>query len=217
MNKWIPAVPVGAGYALSLGVWSALPESVTPNWHAIMPLPAHDAESMPRIVFALLLPTIALFVWGLLSAGTRISGRFFRDAVTRFDGTYVAMMTASVSLIVVLHALLVSTVVEWPAAVPRLLGALLGVGLIAAGNVMPRVRQNWIAGIRTAATMRDERLWLTTHRLYGMILMAHGVVVVLLAFTATRYAFIATVLSMVTAALLAQIFAKGKHAALRRV
>jgi uncharacterized membrane protein len=80
------------------------------------------------------------------------------------------------------------------------------------GNVMPRLRPNWVAGIRTAATLRDERLWLETHRLYGIVLMAHGIVVICLAFTATSYAFIATVLSLITAAAVAQIVTRRSAA-----
>src|SRR5688500_18923560 len=93
MNKWMPAVPIAAGYALSLSVWNRLPDAVIPNWPAIMPLPAHAAESMPRVAFALMLPTLALFLWVLFAAGARIKGRFFRDAVMRFGDTYSAIVT----------------------------------------------------------------------------------------------------------------------------
>lgn len=205
MRKWIPAVPIAAGYALSFSIWPGLSDFVVPDWRVILPVSTLPSEPMPRAVFAFLFPTIALGLWIVLAAGARIKGRLFAEAIHRFSPTYTTIITCVVSLIVLLNALIVSTVVEWPSIVPHFLGATLGIGLMAVGNVMPRLRPNWIAGIRTAATVSDERLWLKTHRSYGMILVAHGAVVVCLAVAAPRYAFLATVFSLISAAAIAQL------------
>lgn len=205
MRKWMPAVPIAAGYAISFSVWSRLPDSVFPDWGVILPLPVIASEPMPRAAAAFLLPTVALALWIVMAAGAHIEGRLFRDAIRRFARTYTTIVMCVVSLVLVIHALVLSTVAGWSMPVPQLLGGVLGIGLLAAGNVMPRLRPNWIAGIRTAATLRDERLWLKTHRVYGMVLMAHGILVLCLAVAAPRFAFIATVLSLVTAAAVTQL------------
>lgn len=212
MRKWMPAVPIAAGYALSLGVWSYLPDAIVPDWQAILPVPADSAESMPRAVVAFLFPTVALGLWIALAAGARIKGRLFRDAIHRFTPTYTAIAAWTVSLIVLLHALVLSTVVGGPSLVPQVIGGLFGVGLIAVGNVMPRLRPNWIAGLRTAAALKDERVWLKLHRWYGIMLMGHGAIVVCLALAAPRYAFLATVVSLVSAALVAQLLTRRSTA-----
>src|SRR5688500_19034294 len=108
MRKWIPAVPIAAGYALSFSVWPHLSESVVPDWRMILPVPILASEPMPRLAFALLFPTLALALLMAFAAGAHIKGRLFREAVPPFSATYVAIVTCVVSLIVLLHALLVS-------------------------------------------------------------------------------------------------------------
>lgn len=205
MRKWMPAVPIAAGYALSLAVWPHLPESIVPDWRVILPVPAAGAEPMPRGVVAFLFPTIALATWIALAAGARIRKRLFKDAIHRFTPTYAAVATWAVSVIVLLHALVVSTVAGLPVLMPRALGALLGIGLMAVGNVMPRLRPNRVAGLRTRAALSDERVWLKLHRWYGITLMGHGAIVVCLAIAAPRYAVLATMISLISAALAAQL------------
>jgi uncharacterized membrane protein len=67
---------------------------------------------------------------------------------------------------------------------------LLGLGLAALGNVMPRLRPNPIMGLRTRATLNDPVLWARMHRLFGALLLASGVLVMLLALVAVRYALV---------------------------
>ena len=212
MRKWMPAVPIAAGYALSLSVWSRLPDAIVPDWQAILPVSADAAEAMPRALVAFLFPTIALVVWIALAAGARIRGRLFKDAIHRFRPTYTAIAVWVVSLVILLHALIVSTVVGGPPVVPQLIGGLFGIGLMAVGNVMPRLRPNWIAGLRTASALSDERVWLKLHRWYGIMLMGHGAMVVCLALAAPRYAFLATVLSLISAGLVAQLVTRRSAA-----
>jgi uncharacterized membrane protein len=213
MRKWMPAVPIAAAYTLSLMVWPELPDAVIPDWRAVLPWAAGTAEPMPRAAVALLFPTVALVVWGALSVGARIRGRMFEDAIGRFAPTYAAVATWVVSLLFLLHALIISTVVRAPSLAPQVLGGLFGVGLIAVGNVMPRLRPNRVAGLRTAAALSDEREWLKLHRWYGIMLMAHGAIVVGLALAAPRYAFPATAISLVSAALIAQAVTRRSAAA----
>lgn len=212
MRKWMPAVPIAAGYAISFSVWSRLPDTVVPDWRVILPVAGFASEPMPRAAAVFLLPTVALALWIAMAAGARIEGRLLRDAIRRFAPTYTTIVMCVVTLVLVLHALILSTVAGWPMLVPQLLGGVLGLGLLAAGNVMPRLKPNRVAGIRTAATVRDERLWLKTHRLYGIVLMAHGIIVLCLALAAPRFAFMATVLSLATAAVITQLVTRRSAA-----
>src|SRR5215204_439505 len=130
MRKWIPAVPIAAGYALSFSVWSRLPDTVVPDWRVIFPVPGLASEPMPRAAAAFLFPTLALAVWIAMAAGARMEGRLFRDAIRRFAPTYTTIVMCVVTLLVVLHALIMSTVAGWSTLVPQLLGGVLGLGLM---------------------------------------------------------------------------------------
>jgi uncharacterized membrane protein len=59
----------------------------------------------------------------------------------------------------------------------RMLGALVGVFLIATGNDLPRVRPNLAWGVRMRQTLTSDRLWRRVHRLAGFIRVAMGIVV----------------------------------------
>jgi uncharacterized membrane protein len=65
---------------------------------------------------------------------------------------------------------------DWTA---RIVPLLLGVTMIAVGNLLPRVRPNLAIGIRTRRTLSDRACWMRTHRRAGYLIVAAGVVVVL--------------------------------------
>jgi len=65
--------------------------------------------------------------------------------------------------------------------VPRLAPVLLGVGLIAIGNLLPRVRPNVAFGIRTSRTLRDRGSWFRANRRAGYVAVALGFAIVMAA------------------------------------
>src|SRR5206468_7822332 len=65
--------------------------------------------------------------------------------------------------------------------VPRLAPILLGTGLIAIGNLLPRVKPNVAIGIRTSRTLRDRDAWLRVNRRAGYVTVALGFAIVVAA------------------------------------
>jgi uncharacterized membrane protein len=55
---------------------------------------------------------------------------------------------------------------------------LVGLTLIAVGNLLPRTRPNVAVGIRTARTLVDRQLWMLTHRVAGYVAVSVGCVTV---------------------------------------
>jgi uncharacterized membrane protein len=55
------------------------------------------------------------------------------------------------------------------------------------GNVMPRLRPNWIAGLRSKRLLEDPQLWRSTHRTFGAALVGSGIVTVVAAMIVPRY------------------------------
>jgi uncharacterized membrane protein len=53
-----------------------------------------------------------------------------------------------------------------------------GVLLIVTGNLLGKVRQNWLLGVRTPWTLTNETVWDKTHRFTGRLLFVTGVVLV---------------------------------------
>jgi uncharacterized membrane protein len=55
---------------------------------------------------------------------------------------------------------------------------LVGLTLIAVGNLLPRTRPNVALGIRTERTLSNRQLWILTHRVAGYVAVSVGCVTV---------------------------------------
>jgi uncharacterized membrane protein len=62
--------------------------------------------------------------------------------------------------------------------------------MVVVGNVMPRLRPNWVAGVRVTRTLADPDLWRTTHRAFGAALVGSGVLTLVVALGAPRYSLV---------------------------
>ena len=59
--------------------------------------------------------------------------------------------------------------------------AAVGAGQVALGNVLPKIRFNYVVGVRTPWTLADERVWDRTHRVLGPCMMVWGALILLAA------------------------------------
>jgi uncharacterized membrane protein len=205
MRKWMPAVLIAIGYIASASVWPRLPEMVEPGLGALLPFETTSGEPLSREFLAFLVPTTALGTWllflGLTSRRGFVMSRalFGRwaprnvlepEAIDRFRSTFDLVLALVIAFIVVLHVQLLALAVDGPDWIIHVLAFIIGLGLAVTGNVMPRVRPNPIMGVRTRATLNDPVLWARMHRLFGSLLFASGVLVMLLAVVAVRYALV---------------------------
>jgi uncharacterized membrane protein len=145
---------------------------------------------------------VALVTWLVLAALARVRGpakpvpqwllNEERDAtaITRFEPTFHTVMFSVCALFVLMHVAFVGGALSWPASSLQVTTAIFGLGLIAVGNVMPRVKPNWIVGIRTPKTLADAAVWARAHRVLGGLIMATGALVIILSIAAPRYAII---------------------------
>jgi uncharacterized membrane protein YhdT len=218
MRRWATVVPVAAAFAFSAAVFSRLPESADPNFSAVFPLPQSDGDMLPRTFLALLLPVTALVSWVLVNLLSRVSrGRsplpdwWINEntgsaAVKRFEPTFNTILFAVMSLFLLIHLALLGSVLGWPAWSYRVIVVIFGVGLIAAGNVMPRTKPNWMMGLRTKRTLSDPVIWSRTHRMFGALMVLAGVLVIATAMFAVRYALIVAVVTLAVGSVVAYIF-----------
>ena len=217
MRKWATAVPVAAAFAFSAAVFSKLPESSSPNFSAVYPLPASDGDSMPRAFVALMFPVVALLAWLLINFLAKVSSgkkplpdwwineKTGSAAVQRFEPTFNTIIFAMMCLFLLLHLALLGSLLGWPTWSYKLIVAIIGAGLIAAGNVLPRTKPNWIMGLRTKRTLSDPVIWARTHRRFGAMMVVAGLIVMVTAIVAVRYAFVVAIVALALAALVAVI------------
>jgi uncharacterized membrane protein len=156
-----PLVLVAALFALSVAAYLRLPPA-----------------TVDRAFIAFLLPTAAGVVYvlmHLLAAHDHV-----RSGNGAFAQIYDAIVFRLVLFIAALHAtVLVGLLGQGLAArtgpvVPRLAPLLLGTGLMAVGNLLPRVKPNVAIGIRTTRTLSDREAWLRANRIAGYVAVALG-------------------------------------------
>jgi hypothetical protein len=83
----------------------------------------------------------------------------------------ILLFLISVHVIVLAVLLKVEAVQSWAS---RGVVVLVGLTLIAVGNLLPRTRPNVALGIRTSRTLVDRQLWMLTHRVGGYVAVAVG-------------------------------------------
>ncbi len=136
---------------------------------------------------AFLLPTAASAIYVLMRLLAAHDHE--RQGNGTFAGTYDAIVFRIVLFISALHVTVLAgllgrgVIARTGPLVPRLAPILLGSGLMAIGNLLPRVRPNVAIGIRTAKTLGDRDAWLRANRIAGYVAVALGFGIVVAALT----------------------------------
>lgn len=217
MRKWTPLLPIVASFGLSAAIFSRLPDVGHPDFSPLIPISVPSGDGISRLAVSLLLPTIALGVWVLLSGLAKVGGprkplpewwlneETGSESVDRFAPTYATMTFAVTSLLALMHIALIASLLQSPPWIYQILTAILGVGFIAAGNIMPRTRPNWIVGLRTKRTLTDRDAWHRTHRVLGALMMGLGIIIVVASIVVPRYALFVAVLGLLPSFIVAHI------------
>jgi len=133
-----------------------------------------------RIATSFTLPAAALIIILIFRSLSRRDP--LRGNYERFRRTYEVSLDLAIVLAVGTHLLLLSLMIifrvhfgRWISYVPT---CLVGIVLIVAGNIMPRLRPNNAMGIRTRWTLGDETVWMKTHRIGGYVLVIFGLILI---------------------------------------
>jgi hypothetical protein len=136
-----------------------------------------------RILVAFTLPTTALVIFTLFRSLWKHDR--IRSGNGAFELTYHAIVLRAVLFVTALHVLVMIELTGAMDAVGVRLSAgravvvLLGVVLIAIGNLLPRTRPNIAVGVRTTRTLTNAQLWQQVNRAGGYATVGLGIVTVL--------------------------------------
>jgi hypothetical protein len=166
---------------------------VTLPVEGLFPFPSFASPApASRWVVLFSMPALALVLWAgfrlaLTSGGKQVARWMFPRApehvaspehIGRFGSSYDTIVLGVVLLVLGLHAGALAAALGANGVAVRIAPAVLGASLLLMGNVMPRLRPNWIAGIRTRRTLADPELWRSTHRAFGAAFVVAGLVTV---------------------------------------
>lgn len=173
MRKWYPAVLTALSVVISIVAFRHLPDPMPIHWDVHGQVNGYGS----RIVGAFLNPLIMLVIAVLIPVLPKIDprGRNYE----KFGTAYHTMMNATLTLMFVVHIFAISTALGMNVPIERVIPAAIGLLLVVIGNLLPRVRPNWMVGIRNPWTLSNDRVWERTHRVGGYLLMGLGVLLVL--------------------------------------
>lgn len=213
-SRWAPPVLIIGALVASAVASGSLPADIVLRFdNLFMTSPAGPGAPVPRFLILFGMPAVALVLWAAFRlaptlAGERVGRRMFHSApaeVTspeqfdRFANTYDTIVLGVVALVIGGHAALLAAAFGAHAVATRLVPLVLGGSLLLMGNVMPRLRPNWIAGIRTQRTLADPALWRSTHRAFGTAFVIAGLATIIVGLIVPRYGLIAALIGIVAA------------------
>ncbi len=175
MRKLWPGLLASAAAAVfGFLEYSRLPERVASHWD----LHGEVNGTTSRLFLVLLVPVLALTMAAVLSIAPRLDpkGRNF----PLHAGSYWLVTNLVLVFLAVVHVLVLGYNLGWPIHIQHVMMPGLGLLFVVMGNVLTRVRPNWVFGIRTPWTLSSDLAWRETHRIGGYGFVAVGVVVLLL-------------------------------------
>jgi len=201
-DRWIPPLLIVAAIVASMASAPLLPAMVVIDFERLVPFAAGaSAEAAPRWLLLYTAPALSLALWLLFRffptrAGGRLARTMFRNApetvtspnqFARFGRTYEIIVLGVVTLVLGVHAGLLAAALGANDVAMRAIPAVFGAALVMMGNVFPRLKPNWVAGIRTRHTLAGPELWRKTHRSFGAAFVAAGLVTIATAMIAPRF------------------------------
>ena len=175
MRRWYPALVVVLALAASAAAYGRLPERMPTHWNAAGEVDGYGS----RLMGALLLPGVMLLTAALVPLLPRIDPR--GAAYEEFRPTYHLVMNGVLTLLLVVHLVVLASALGHDVPATRIVLVGVGLLLILIGALLPRMRRNWMIGIRTPWTLSSDRVWQRTHRVGGVLMLAAGVVTALAA------------------------------------
>ncbi len=170
-------LPILAGLLL----WNDLPEQIPTHW-GINGEP--DGWSSKGVaVFGLPLLLLAVHWFGLLVTSSD------KKNVNQTKKMITPMLWICPMISLFGSAAIYSNILGYTWNMTKLPAVLLGLLFLYIGNYLPKCRHNYTIGIKLPWTLASEENWNATHRFAGKVWVIGSIVMLLLAFLPSKYAF----------------------------
>ena len=166
----VSVVVIGVMLAASAWAWTQLPaDALVPiHWGAN----GQPDDWADKTVGLFLMPLIASGVALLLAVIPRFEPR--RTNLARSSKAYGATWIGVMLLLGGLHLVAISVAMGSELDLTRIVMTGTGVLFVVIGNYLPKVRPNYMMGIRTPWTLASDVAWVKTHRVGGRLFVIEG-------------------------------------------
>jgi len=154
------------------------PDQVPVHWG----LSGEPDRYASRVTALISLPLIALGISAILAVAGKVDPR--RANIERSGPAYRVAWLGTLGILTIGHGVIVAAALGHEVPVARIIGAAVGVLLVALGDVIGKSKSNFTVGVRTPWTLSSERSWNKTNRAGGRLFVAIGILGAISAFTA---------------------------------
>lgn len=200
MRRWLPAALIGGAVLFSLAVYSRLPEEVPIHWGVSGEPNGYGS----RLEGAFLIPAMMIALFAIMQWYPSRDPRAAN--IAKFRGAYDTVVTAAIALLSGLHVLALGNALGWGIDIPKVGMVALGLMFILLGNLMPRVRSNFIFGIRTPWTLSSESVWTRSHRVGGYAKVVAGIITIVAGLVARPVGYVVALASLLISGLVPVVY-----------
>jgi immunity protein, SdpI family len=169
----VAAVAVAIMIGLSAWAWGQVPDDAQIPIHwALDGTPNGYASKTFALLF---LPALGAGLGALLYFLPRFEPR--AQNLARSGSAYVQVCSGVMVVLVVTQLAIVRAAVGQPLPINLVVGLAVGGLFVVLGNVLGKVRSNFIFGVRTPWTLTSDLAWNRTHRLVGRLFVILGLAV----------------------------------------
>ena len=169
------AVVVGAMFVLSAWAWLTLPADaqVPIHWGPDGQVDGYASKTVGLLLLPLITIGVAALFWVIPVIEPRRAN--FEKSGKAYGAIWIAVVLLMATIDVVIVAAAMGADLDMTLIVFVATGAL----FIVIGNYLPKVRSNYLMGIRTPWTLTSELSWDKTHRAGGRLFVIEGILFII--------------------------------------
>ena len=163
-------------FLISLLFYNRLPEQVPTHWGSDNVVNGYSSRNMAAFgipAFMLLMAAMVNVIYRIDPKRENINRSMELKQISRW---FVVLLAVMVQFVIVLSGIGMDIDVGSLVSIP------IALMFVAAGNYLPKCRQNYTMGIKLPWTLADEDNWNRTHRLAGYVWTAGGILMLVMGF-----------------------------------
>jgi uncharacterized membrane protein len=178
-------------FAIAFFVYPSLPEKIPTHWNAQGQVDGYSGRGGIFIIPIMFLVLIILFfILPMMEV-------FSENMLKIYKYYYAFKIVFSVFFLVLFIATLLPNF-GYDINVAQVVIVMISILFISIGAILPKLKRNYIFGIRTGWTLSSDKVWDQTHRLGGVLFIVMGVLTIISLFIfnieSTIYTFLALII-----------------------
>ena len=178
-------------FLISLLFYNRLPEQVPTHWGSDNVVNGYSSRNMAAFgipAFMLLMAAMVNVIYRIDPKRENINRSMELKQISRW---FVVLLAVMVQFVIVLSGIGMDINVGSMVSLP------IALMFVAAGNYLPKCRQNYTMGIKLPWTLADEDNWNRTHRMAGYVWTAGGILMLIMGFFHLASLFFLVLMAMV--------------------